>query len=324
MRNTTYTGHHTFHDKESGVTISNKNLPLIDKKLFYDVQKRMDNHIGGRQVKKTYLLREIIHCPCGTQMNVRGVTKTQKYPLYICRNQERTYKKYKQVCDDCVPMRSVGMEPVDNFVWDRLLHTLTQSSLIKESVKKEILGKKSTYGKRDIKKKLNGWKVEKDKLDEMRLELEKEYYSGKMDKDRYKTLVGSVNQRENEIDTEISIKQTELDSILQKDKWLDWIEIHLNNVEDLNLISDIKERKKIIKEYIDKIGLDWDEQSKQHTLTMSFKLPLVNDGISYKKGKSNQFLKDRKGFKKYDITDGEKELITPYLHQNSFNRHRLS
>ena len=46
LRNTTYTGHHTFHDKESGVTISNKNLPLIDKKLFYDVQRRMDNQIG--------------------------------------------------------------------------------------------------------------------------------------------------------------------------------------------------------------------------------------------------------------------------------------
>jgi len=320
LRNSTYIGQHTFHDKESGVTITNKNLPLIDKKLFYDVQRRMDNQIGGRQVKKTYLLREIIHCPCGTQMNVRGITKTQKYPLYICRNQERTYKKYKKVCGDCVPMKSVGMNVVDDFVWDRLLHTLTQSSLIKESVKKELLGKKSTYGKRDIKKKLNGWEVEKENLDKMRLELEKEYYSGKMDKDRYKTLVGSVNQRENEIDTEISIKQTELDSILQKDKWLDWIEIHLNNVEDLNLITDIKERKTIIKEYIDKIHLDWNELTKQHTLKMSFKLPLVDDGIEYKKGKRGQFLRDRKGFKKYDITDGDKELITPYSLCNSFNR----
>ena len=311
LRNTTYIGHHTFHDKESGVTITNKNLPLIDKKLFYDVQKRMDDQIGGRQVKKTYLLREIIHCPCGTQMNVRGITKTQKYPLYICRNQERTYKKYKKVCDDCVPMKSVGMNVVDDFVWDRLLHTLTQSSLIKESVKKEILGKKSTYGKRDIKKKLNGLGVEKENLDKMRLELEKDYYSGKMNQDRYKILVGSVNQRENEIDTEISIKQTELDSILQKDKWLDWIEIHLNNVEDLNLITDIKERKKIIKEYIDNIYLDWNEISKQHTLKMSFKLPLVDDGIEYKKGKRGQFLRDRKGFNKYEITDGDKELIIP-------------
>ena len=324
LRNDTYIGNYSFHDKESGITIKPKpsNVPpIIDKKLYYDVQKKMDTcGMGGNNIRKTYLLRDIIECPCGTPMNVNGVNKSKKYPLYICRNLERTYKKRKQVCDECVPMRSVGMDYVDSFVWDRLLHTLTQSSLIKEGIKKEVLGKKSTYGKRSVKNKLKKLNIEKENLDKMRLELEKEYYSGTMKPDRYKTLVGSVNQRENDIDREISIKQTELDSILQKDKWLDWIEVHLNNVQDLNLITDIKERKKIIVEYLEKISLDWDENSKQHTMKIIFKLPLVNDGIEYKKGKRNQFLQDRKGFKKYDITDGKKELITPYYFQNSFNR----
>ena len=323
LRNTTYIGTHTFTDKESGVTIQNDNLPLIDKKLFYDVGKRMDNQRGGRMVKKLYLLREILKCPCGTQMNVRGITKTQKYPLYICRNQERTYKKQKSVCDDCVPMKSVGMEPVDKFVWNHLLHTLSQSSLIKESVKKEVLGKKSTYGKRTIKSKLKKLGVEKDRIDKMRLELEKEYYSGKMDKDRYKVLVGSVNQRENEIDTEITTKRTELDSILQKDKWLNWIEVHLNNIDGLNEVTDIKERKEIIKTYIDEIILEWDESSKQHTLKMIFKLPLIQDSISYKKGSSGRYLRDKKGFKKYEISEGKRELITPYSLCNSFDSNRL-
>ena len=90
-------------------------------------------------------------------------------------------------------------------------------TLIKETTKKEILGKKSTYGKRTIKNKLKSLKVEKENLDTMRLELEKEYYSGKMKPDRYKTLVGSVNERDNDLDTEILIKGRELDSILEKD-----------------------------------------------------------------------------------------------------------
>ena len=324
LRNDTYIGNYSFHDKESGVTIkpNPSNVPpIIDKKLFYDVQKKMDTcGLGGNNKKKDYLLSGIIKCPCGHPMNSRGTTSGTNYPLYRCKNQDRTYMKRKKVCDECVPMRSVKMESTDGFVWETLLHTLTQSSLIKEGIKKEVLGKKSTYGKRSINNKLKKLNKEKENLDKMRLELEKEYYSGVMKPDRFKTLVGSVNQRENDIDREISIKQTELDSIIQKDKWLDWIEVHLNNIQEIRGITELKERKKIIKEYIDKIGLDWDEQSKQHTLTMSFKLPLVNDGISYKKGKSNQFLKDRKGFKKYDITDGEKELITPYLHQNSFYR----
>ena len=158
---------------------------------------------------------------------------------------------------------------------------------------------------------------EKENLDTMRLELEKEYYSGQMKPDRYKTLVDSVNQRENDLDTEISIKERELDSILEKDKWLDWVDTHLNNIDGLNEITEIKERKIIIKEYIENIGLNWDENTKQHTLTIGFKLPLVNDGISYKKGKSGQYLRDRKGFKKYDIIDGQTELTNPYLSLNS-------
>ena len=316
LRNTTYIGHYTFHDKESGTTLTNDNVPpLIDKKVFYDVQKRMDMEGHNSNQKQPYLLRDIISCPCGTPMNCKG----KKKDLYICRNQERTYQKRKQVCGNCVPMRSVKMSTMDDFVWETLIHTLTQSSMIKEGIKKEVLGKKSTYGKRSLNKKLNGLRKEKDDIDVMRLELEKDYYSGKMKSDRYKTLLDVINQREYDVDKEISIKDRELDSILEKDKWLDWIETHLNNIDEIKTIKGIKERNIVIKEYIDNIGLNWDGNTKQHTLTIGFKLPLVNDGISYKKGKSGQYLKDRKGFKKYDVLDGESDLTIPNYLPNSFN-----
>lgn len=140
-----------------------------------------------------------------------------------------------------------------------------------------------------------------------------------MKPDRFKILEGSISERENNIDKDVSIKERELDSILEKDKWLDWIDTHLNNIQDIYHTKGIKERKKVIKTYVDNIMLNWNEDTKQHTLTMEFKLPLINDSISYKKGKSGQYLRDRKGFKKYDIIDGEKELTTPYLLPNLFN-----
>ena len=163
-----------------------------DKKLFYDVGKRLDREGHNSNQKQHYFLRDIISCPCGTPMNCKGGDKD----LYICRNQERTYQKRKKVCDDCVPMRSVKMSKMDEFIWETLLHTLTQSSLIKEGIKKEVLGKKSTYGKRSIRTKLKSLMTERENLDSMRLELEKDYYSGKMDKERYTVLVGSVNERD--------------------------------------------------------------------------------------------------------------------------------
>ena len=162
---------------------------------------------------------------------------------------------------------------------------------------------------------------EKTNLDKMRLELEKEYYSDQMKPDRYKVLVSSVNDREYQLNKDISIKEIELDTMIQKDKWLDWIDIHLSNIDELNKIVGIKERKEVIKKYIEDIKVDWNTESKQHTITMSLKLPLVNDGINYRKGKKGQYLKDKKGFKKYDIIEGESQMTNPYLLLNSLNRY---
>ena len=131
LRNETYIGRHTFHDKESNEVIQNDNLPLVDKKLFYEVKKRLDKQgFGKNYMKKEYLLRDIISCPCGTPMNCRSGGKDSKNnpPLYRCRNQDRTYKKRKQVCDDCIPMKSVNMNLMDDYIWETLLHTLEQSS----------------------------------------------------------------------------------------------------------------------------------------------------------------------------------------------------
>ena len=68
-------------------------------------------------------------------------------------------------------MRSEKLEPLDEFVWETLLHTLQQSSLIKEGIKKEVLGKKTTYGKRSVKNKLKTLREEKENLDKMRYQL---------------------------------------------------------------------------------------------------------------------------------------------------------
>jgi hypothetical protein len=48
-------------------------------------------------------------------------------------------------------------------------------------------------------------------------------------------------------------------------------------------------------------------------------LPLVDDGIKYKKGKKGQYLDYKKGFRKYDIIEKKTNLTNPYLNLNSLN-----
>ena len=158
----------------------------------------------------------------------------------------------------------------------------------------------------------------------MRLELEKEYYSGVMEKDRYDIIVGSVDEREHQLMSEITKLENELDIITQKDKWLDWIDTHLSNIDELYKIKDLKRKREVIKKYIENIEVQWGEKSRQHTIIMTMKLPLVDDGLKYKKGKNGQYVRDRKGFKRYDVVEGKKEIFTPYLHLNSFQGNRTN
>ena len=51
---------------------------------------------------------------------------------------------------------------------------------------------------------------------------------------------------------------------------------------------------------------------------------LKQSKFSYKNGKRDQFFRDRKGFKKYNITKGKNELTTPYLNLKSLNRGGIS
>ena len=104
---------------------------------------------------------------------------------------------------------------------------------------------------------------------------------------------------------------------------MDWIDTHLSNIDELYKIKDLKRKREVVKNYIENIEVQWVEKSRQHTIIMTMKLPLVDDGIKYKKGKKGQYLRDRKGFKRYDVVEGKKEIFTPYLHLNSFQGNRI-
>ena len=71
----------------------------------------------------------------------------------------------------------------------------------------------------------------------------------------------------------------------KRGQWIDWLNQHNKNVDDLSKIEGMKERRRVIDFYIDKITLDWDNVTKQHTIRLYYKYPLVSDGLIRKGGK---------------------------------------
>ena len=122
----------------------------------------------------------------------------------------------------------------------------------------------------------------------------------------------------------ISKEKFKIDNIREKERWIDWLDVHFKRGEKLRKISSMKERKKVLSEYIHEVRcLDYSEESKQHKLNIGFRIPIINDKIVYSKNKNGSFSRDKKGRKKYEITEGVDSLNTPLTHHKLLHGNRF-
>ena len=169
LQNKNYIGIDTYGD------LTNECPQLVDKKLFRSVQKKIVNNKGQEtKIKNDFLLRGVIKCSDGVPMRTLGKKKSRRNPLYSCGQRDRKYKNRSKEKITCKVSRSVRCDVIDTYTWELLCKTLEQSSLIKEQVKKEIIGTKNKgYTKRSINNKLKTLNNKMVELDKNTLELEK-------------------------------------------------------------------------------------------------------------------------------------------------------
>ena len=89
-------------------------------------------------------------------------------------------------------------------------------------------------------------------------------------------------------------------------------------------IIKLKLHKEIVR--LQKKGLSYRKMDKE-LIKNGFKIgksPSTVHSIIKKMEKRDKFLRDKKGFKKYDYLEGNKELTAPYLHQELLNCNTLS
>ena len=222
-------------------------------------------------------------------MGILGKKKSRRNPLYGCGHRVR--KGQKRPTKDCPISRSLRSEIIDDYTWNTLVDTLSQSHLIKEQTKSEIIGKNSSYTKRSFNNKIKKLNQEMMGLDNNRLELEKRFYTNTIEKKRYDVLISSIEQKENELMGELQTNQMKLDSldhkeqeymeeldknnfqiqtIEKKSEWIDWLDVHFSRMDEIREITDFKNKRGILHHYIHEIiVLDYNDETKQHTLQVS-------------------------------------------------------
>ena len=231
------------------IVVENTHEAIIDKEMFYEVQKRIPKNVGRSEKKETHLLDGLLYCgDCGHRISIGPRRKKDNRCYTIC-NYYRTYIKQK-LC-------TAHSNNYDDL--EELILKLLKINCLKYIYSKKI--KKNTLNKFKNKENINNQKeikIIKQSINQLIKNLDT-IYLDKINK--------VINQKQfirikDKLEKEIQIKQNKLDTLIKidiinknnnsKDKT---INEYINNFITMNNIS-----RELIVNLIEKIEIYKDKR----------------------------------------------------------------
>ena len=302
LKNTHHKGYYTYTDHKDDKTITVTIPAIVDETIWNGVQERRRKvaarNSQNNRTKKFYLLRNLLVCEeCGSKMSGR-ISDTDNYNLYFCPSKQTNWRKGALPKDKkwkrgkvgehgCSMVRSLNIPITDKFVWDLVIDTVSNSSILKERTKVEVLDQKFK-GDRENERLLDKQREKSKRLMKQLKRVQSsiaevetknlldEYDDAEIYSSIKSKLVAELKKVKDDIEqTRIAIRE-----LGNQKKWLDWVEKY---GDDLRLKNDLsKEDKKVyLEDLIEKIGVRLDKETNDHHLTINFHMGLVGDGIQY-------------------------------------------
>ena len=326
MRNTIYIGTQVWKWEEKlpngDITtvdeIIIKTPKLIEKELWESVNQKMNLHLQKRKksIPTDQILGGTIVCnECGLSLSYRKRGNSQQY---YGRCSEYSWKHNKNYLDNkkknynktnCKMKRSLNIVETDEKILDKIIDIITKSSIVREKYKIKDLSPKwdseTKNSKRlgSIRTQLRNKRRELESLEDEQIQIEYDV--------RTKKISESIGSKLREkFKTSIEIVQEEIDLIKNEERliseskgWVNWISKMEKDVKKI-MNSSLEQKRDFINRNVQNIKVFFDEKSKEHDITINFRLPIVGDELIYdKKGIINET-----GFKDYKIKDGDRTV----------------
>ena len=161
-------------------------------------------------------------------------------------------------------------------------------------------------------------------MNERRLELDKKFYINEIPKKNYQVLSDTITDKETSIESQIKVEELKIKQLRSDEQWIDWLDVHFNRWEEIRNLTELKDKKKVLNEYIHEIIVkDYDDSTKEHHIEIHFRIPIINDKIHLEKNKDGSISRDKKGLRKYKVLEGEGSLNNPLTHQKLFDGYRF-
>ncbi len=326
LKNKVYIGQTEYNDKKGKKTYKGVCPPIVDKGIWYDVQKRFTTYGNSQQQnrkqKHEYLLTPLLFCGCcGNRMS--GMINKRLYRnLYFCSVQKEKYRnnRFKNVCDK-KKSKSVNIDRLNDLVWTEVIGTIRDSTILKEMKKKSILKDETTKGEQLVKTQLQQKLLEKKELEvqlqkfqNKRHKLMEWFMNDSVTEQEYEKLEKVSERNIWEVEGKIEEVEVYMSRLYENKKWVDWYKIYMDNVDKWEKLKKISDKKELLQQYLERIEVQYLDEDRLHKVEIYLKLKLFND--KYKVTKD--FERDERGRilkgREYEVIDGEKRktmFMTP-------------
>ena len=212
------------NNPENYIVVENTHEPIIEKEIFYEVQKRIPKNVGRNEKKEINLLDGLLYCgDCGHRISVTSRRKKDNRCYTIC-NYYRTYMKY-HVCTT----HSNNYDILEKVILNTLKE-LCLNHIDRKKIKEETLKNINEDGKKNIKKEISFLETE---INNINNNLDNIY----IDKLNKVITEEQFNRVKNKLENELKIKQNR----------------HMELISDVNEKSNNETSHKKIDKFIDEL-----------------------------------------------------------------------
>jgi DNA invertase Pin-like site-specific DNA recombinase len=306
FQNTHYIGYYVYRDKKSEEEIRVTCDPIVPNALWQSVQAKREAVVRRKgQINRTkhfYLLRDLMFCGfCDAPLGAR--TKPSKHEhFYYCPSKERQWregvepKNKHSKKDGCGFARSMNIDQADKLVWDVVVEIHSKSSLLKEEVKKRLVGGivapdtgyEATLKKNE--KSIKACEKELQRADEAITELEVDHRLGRFDAKMYSQVMKGIQDQRNAILARIEVLKEGVKNQALEKKWVDWVKAFGDEVKLKSKLTP-EDRKNYLRGMVERIDVKFLADTKEHQLEIKFIKPIVGDGIVLQKPKGYRLRK---------------------------------
>jgi site-specific DNA recombinase len=300
-------------------TIDVKTPKILPKKLWNDVQKRLELNSRNRDNKKKNitLFEGMLFCKsCGRKLYVRTNTNS-KNDLYSCRSVEYKWKnqtKWGTKHKNCTLKKSLRIDETDQVLMDHLINILKESKRVRENFKVKSLTSKFEdvdnliLQKKKKQKYITERKNYKGKLEDTLVETELKIMMNEVSVSVGNKMKEKITELINNEENNINSLSRELSVLSKSNEWIDWLNkmyLEIDSLENLPL----EKQRTFVSQHLNKINVEYLPDVKSHKFDVDFLYPIVEDEIMIDGV-------DKKGRRQYEVVDGKrKTTLTQKLPQ---------